>query len=45
MKHYDEPHETAPGAAIDKLTYVVVSIIVHRRAGERSARRLADFGR
>jgi hypothetical protein len=46
MKHDHEPNDDpTQGATIDKLTYVVVSIIAHRRAGERSARRLADFGR
>jgi|EndMetStandDraft_4_1072995.scaffolds.fasta_scaffold1325751_1 hypothetical protein len=46
MKHDHEPHaDTTLDGTIDKLAYVVASIIAHRRAGERSARRLADFGR
>jgi hypothetical protein len=32
------------GGAIDKLAYVVGSIIAHRRADERKARRIAQFG-
>ena len=34
----------ALGGTIDKLAYLVGSIIAHRRAGERRARHFARFG-
>lgn len=34
----------AISGAIDKLGYVVVSIVAHRRAAARRAQRVADFG-
>jgi hypothetical protein len=34
----------APDSSIDKLAYVVGSIIAHRRAAERRARRIAELG-
>ena len=33
------------GGAIDKLAYVVGSIIAHRRSAERRAHHIAEFGR
>ena len=34
----------AIGAAVDKLGYIVTSIVSRRRADERRAQRLSEFG-